>query len=143
MPPKLLLLTLLLTLTSQAFTQEITLFPAFGGFEFYEDDLFPLFHRPVTFLMQHNLSIFTTLCDLIGIETAFDTTLAFDKTPATNDYRHLAIAKKEPSYPLESYTQVLESHHDFLPNLSVLDLLFNEGPNSINYLEAQNLIPSK
>ncbi|WP_375181997.1 WbqC family protein [Chryseobacterium sp.] len=33
-----------------------------------------------------------------------------------------------------SYIQVFESKYGFIPNLSILDLLFNEGPNSINFL---------
>jgi hypothetical protein len=47
--------------------------------------------------------------------------------------------KSSIKYKFEGYTQVLQEHHGFLPNLSVLDLLFNEGPNALNYLEAQNI----
>ena len=55
------------------------------------------------------------------------------------DLRHWVRGKKERSYALESYTQVLQEKHGHLSNLSVIDLLFNEGPNALNYLERQQL----
>ena len=55
------------------------------------------------------------------------------------DLRNLINVKKEPKYPLQPYIQVLEENHGFLPNLSVLDLLFNEGTNALNYLESQEI----
>lgn len=108
-------------------------------FEFYEDDLVPFFKNPVSSLLSHNLQIFELLCDLIGIDTPVSNTLEYLKNPPQEDFRYLIDAKKEPTYPFQPYTQVLEAHHGFLPNLSVLDLLFNEGPNTISYLEAQSL----
>jgi hypothetical protein len=54
---------------------------------------------------------------------------------------NLQEAKKETPYSLESYTQVFGNKHGFIPNLSILDLLFNEGPNTLNYLESQTIIP--
>lgn len=44
---------------------------------------------------------------------------------------------KEVPYTFETYTQVFNNKHGFIPNLSILDLLFNEGPNALNYLESQ------
>ena len=34
------------------------------------------------------------------------------------------------------YTQVFTEKYGFVPNLSILDLLFNEGPNSYTHLKA-------
>ena len=39
----------------------------------------------------------------------------------------------------ESYIQVFQDKHRFIPNLSILDLLFAEGPNTLTYLESQSL----
>ena len=55
-------------------------------------------------------------------------------------FRHLVNAKKEPPQDFDSYTQVFSNKHGFISNLSILDLLFNEGPNALNYLESQTLI---
>lgn len=108
-------------------------------FEFYEDDLESLFTDPVTNLFEHNLNIFDRLCELIGLEISYVLTEEYFKKPDQLDLRHLSLAKKGPAFTLEPYTQVLQAHHGFLNNLSVLDLLFNEGPGSLDYLERQQL----
>jgi len=108
-------------------------------FEFYEDELNPLFAKEVSCLMTHNLEIIELLFDLIGIDTEVSKTEEYKKNPLEKDFRYLANAKTEKNFTFEKYTQVLEAHHGFLPNLSVLDLLFNEGPNTLNYLESQQL----
>lgn len=108
-------------------------------FEFYEDDLAPLFKTPVKHLLEFNLKIFDTLIELIGMETSYSITTEFVKNPKEKDLRYLVIAKKEPDYPLAKYNQVLQGNQGFLPNLSVLDVLFNEGPNTLNYLEEQKI----
>lgn len=108
-------------------------------FEFYEDDLKPLFETTVLNLLDHNVNILRLLFELLGTELTYTLSSSYEKEPTYKDFRNLVIAKQEPQYNLEVYTQVLESHHGFLPNLSVLDLLFNEGPNALHYLERQKL----
>jgi len=106
-------------------------------FEYYEDDLEPLFTEPVDGLMAHNLKIFDVLCELIGIDVEIIKTTSFEKNPEITDLRFLVDAKKKSDFQPETYTQVHGANHPFLPNLSVLDLLFNEGPNALTYLERQ------
>ncbi|NCP46645.1 MAG: WbqC family protein, partial [Flavobacteriales bacterium] len=50
------------------------------------------------------------------------------------DYRDKMSSKQPFSLNFEKYIQVFSDRHEFIPNLSILDLLFNEGPNTINYL---------
>jgi hypothetical protein len=106
-------------------------------FEFYEDDLEPLFKNPVQLLMDFNLQIFDLLVELIGFSVEITKTEDYIPKPEISDFRPLIEVKKEKEFVITPYTQVLQEHHGFLPNLSVLDLLFNEGPNSLNYLESQ------
>lgn len=108
-------------------------------FEYYEDDLAPLFHREVRLLLDHNMEIFRLLQNLLGLESSFSFTSEYEKEASETDLRYLVNAKKEPEYRLTTYTQVLEANHGFLSNLSVLDLLFNEGPNALEYLEQQQI----
>lgn len=108
-------------------------------FEYYEDDLEPLFTRSVTGLMEHNLKIFDLISELIGLETPYGFTNSFELDTAEFDLRNLVEAKRERPYGFKKYTQVLEAAHGFLPNLSILDLLFNEGPNCLQYLEEQQI----
>ena len=108
-------------------------------FEYYEDELQPLFHEKVDRLMAHNLKIFELLCEMIGLSLEYELTKEYFKEPSQNDLRFMVMAKGEKDYPLEPYSQVLESHHGYLNNLSILDLLFNQGPNTLGYLERQKL----
>ena len=108
-------------------------------FEFYEDDIAPIFNTPVKQLMELNFSIFKLLCELLGLDKTFDTSSEYLIDPPQSDLRYLVEAKKQKNYLLSSYTQVMEADHGFLPNLSVLDLLFNEGPNALAYLESQEI----
>lgn len=108
-------------------------------FEYYEDDLEPLFKDAVTGLLAHNLKIFELLSELIGIEAEISKTQTYKTHPEIRDLRFLVNAKRVSSFEAEPYTQVLEANHGFLPNLSVLDLLFNEGPNALGYLKSASL----
>ncbi len=111
-------------------------------FEFYEDDLRELFVEPVEKLLSHNLMIYSKLTDLIGLDANYTVSTEYFREPKQKDFRFLAVAKTDSVFELEPYTQVLQDHHDFLPNLSVLDLLFNEGPNTLFYLENQRTFQS-
>lgn len=108
-------------------------------FEYYEDDLKHLFTEPVEGLMAHNLKVFDLLCELIGIEVEVSRTISYETQPEIIDLRFLIDAKRKSAFETETYTQVHEANHPFLPNLSVLDLLFNEGPNTLGYLKRQSL----
>ena len=109
-------------------------------FEFYEDELYPLFNEPAERLLDHNICIFNTVCELIELEVPITYTQEYLKEPENNkDLRYLAKAKNQKTFNLKPYTQVFEANHGFLSNLSILDLLFNEGPNTLNYLQQQEV----
>ena len=108
-------------------------------FEFYEDDLKPLFEKRVASLLEHNINTIALLFELLGTELQYTTTTQYFKDPPQKDLRHLVAAKKEQHFQIPAYTQVLEAHHGFLNNLSTLDLLFNQGPSALSYLEALTL----
>ncbi len=109
-------------------------------FEFYEDELYPLFNEPAERLLDHNIRIFNTVCELIELEVPITYTQEYLKEPENNkDLRYLAKAKNQKTFNLKPYKQVFEANHGFLSNLSILDLLFNEGPNTLNYLQQQEV----
>lgn len=109
-------------------------------FEYYEDELQPLFQFKVDYILDFNLKCFEVVCECLQLEINTSKTEAYQNTvESTNDFRHLVNAKKETPQHFHSYTQVFNEKHGFIPNLSVLDLLFNEGPNALNYLETQFL----
>ena len=64
------------------------------------------------------------------------TTEYFSEVPDAKDFRFLADGKKDTSN-FETYPQVFQEKDGFLNNLSVLDLLFNEGKFALDYLRNQ------
>lgn len=111
-------------------------------FEFFEDDIQPIFRKKYTFLMDLNFETLDVLSKCLRMKIDFGTTTEYfheiDNKVMT-DFRYLINGKKDTSV-FESYTQVFDDKHGFLNNLSVLDLLFNEGKYAMEYLKTQKLI---
>lgn len=102
-------------------------------FEFYEDDLKNVFFQQPTYLMDYNTSLLDCLLEWLCLE--IDTVLLDKYKEFSKDELLLIQAKKAPLVELPPYTQVFENKHGFIGNLSVLDLIFNLGPESNTYLE--------
>jgi len=110
-------------------------------FEFYADELKPLFTEKFETILNFNMKCLEVVCECLQLEISLSKTKIFEKeTPKIIDYIGLVNAKKEKPIKLQPYTQVFYSKHGFINNLSILDLLFNEGTNAITYLELQNVI---
>ena len=108
-------------------------------FEYFEDDLAPIFQKKHTFLMDLNFEAMEIVCDCLGLDFKFGKTSEyFHETAEFSDFRHLANGKKD-TLQFEPYTQVFEEKHGYLNNLSILDLLFNEGRYAVDYLKKQQL----
>ncbi|MFV8372517.1 WbqC family protein [Flavobacterium sp. LB2P74] len=110
-------------------------------FEFFEDDIRPIFEKKYTFLLDLNFEVFAILSKCFRLKLDFTNTTEYlheVDTTAITDFRALVNGKKDLSL-FESYTQVFDDKHGFINNLSVLDLLFNEGKYALDYLKKQNL----
>jgi len=108
-------------------------------FEYFEDDIRPIFEKKHDFMMDLNFQTMEIVMDCLGIPFTYDkTTEYFHEVADKTDFRHLANGKKDASQ-FEPYTQVFEEKHGFLNNLSILDLLFNEGRYAVDYLKNQAL----
>lgn len=108
-------------------------------FEYFEDSLMPIFTKKHTFLMDLNLEAMEIVSKCLGLPFVFDKTDEyFHEVAPFTDFRNLANGKKDNSN-FESYTQVFGEKFGFINNLSILDLLFNEGRFSLDYLKNQQL----
>jgi hypothetical protein len=108
-------------------------------FEYFEDDIRPIFTKKHEFLMDLNLLTFALVSECLGVKfETLHTTEYFKEVNGVRDYRTLANGKKDASL-FKPYTQVFEEKAGFLNNLSVLDLLFNEGRYALDYLKNQQL----
>lgn len=107
-------------------------------FEFYEHDIVHLFKEEATHLMSFNFRCLDAILECLQLKLHYDLTTSFELQPTDiTDYRYLANHRKEINQPLQPYVQVFDDKHGFMPNLSILDLIFNEGPNALLYLENQ------
>ncbi len=109
-------------------------------FEFFEDDMRTIFEKKHEFMMDLNFEIFEIINDCLGITLPYSTTQEyFHEVENYTDFRPLANGKKD-TFVNEPYTQVFNEKHGFIPNLSILDLLFNEGRHAKDYLLEQKLL---
>lgn len=119
----------------------VTAYKTSPFFEYYEDELYPLFHEKQESLLAFNFNCLKTVLACLQLDIDFNTTLEFEKIPSAHqDFRHLVKAKQAPKYNLTHYNQVFEDRHGHVDNLCILDLLFNEGPNALLFLEQQEPI---
>lgn len=110
-------------------------------FEFYEDDIRPLYTHSFELLMDFNLKTITTIFECLQLEMPKATSDKFEEYPMDNeDFRFLVNSKQKHPLDLKSYVQVFGDRHGFIPNLSILDLLFNLGPTTVDYLNHQFLL---
>ena len=114
--------------------------------EYYEDDLRPFFfeHRWER-LLDFNEAIRSKMCELLDITPDVSLTHYYIKGDDDAAHQHeqlsdfrYAIRPKQPlpdaAFQPRPYYQVFSSRHGFLPNLSILDLLLNMGPEAVFYL---------
>ena len=114
-------------------------------FIYYADDLRPFFEKRYVNLADFNIALIRTLCTLLDVRTDISVStdyadaaaLAASTGTPVADFRE-AIRPKNPlpdeGFAPRPYYQVYAARHGFLPNMSVIDLLFNEGPEGILYL---------
>lgn len=114
-------------------------------FEYYADDLRPFFEKRWDFLFDFNEEIRQTVCELLQIEAKVTFSSEFlpaDRLPeGFVDLRPLAEPSVLDEQPCPPYYQVFAQRHGFTPNLSILDLLFNLGPEALIYLTAPTPCP--
>lgn len=109
-------------------------------FDYYQDDIRPFFidcgpSSPVhmKYLLDFNMAGTELMCRLLDLDVQLVLTEQFAPL-AGNDLRTLISPKSkgvDADFTPKPYYQVYRQRHGFIPNLSILDLLFNEGPEAI------------
>lgn len=107
-------------------------------FEYYKDDFRPFYEQKYEFLIDFNEALCRLVCSLIDIQPRMERTPDYRPTlaPGEDDFRERIHPKKEPAqedpdFHPRPYYQVFQERLGFLPNLSIVDLLFNMGPESL------------
>lgn len=109
-------------------------------FEFYEDDFVGFYEEPVNNLLLFNFNYSKLLLRLLHINVQVKETEVFEKKPLVTDLRELVSARKTYPINLPPYIQVFDNA-SIDPKTAVIDLLFSEGPNTVNYLRSIDLTP--
>ncbi len=117
-------------------------------FEYYEDELRPFYEKKFDFLFDFNEQLRQLVCSWIGIETEhihYTTDYKMEFSAEELDFRETIHPKKDwkvvdHDFHSEPYYQVFSEKFGFLPNQSIIDLVFNMGNESILILEKGNTI---
>lgn len=107
-------------------------------FAFYRDDIRPFYEKKYKYLFDFNEALREEICALLNLEPRLEYSKSYTTGPETEilDYRELIHPKKQRPEELlpGPYVQVFDRKFGFLPDLSVLDLLFNTGPEACLFL---------
>ena len=111
-------------------------------FEYYADDFLPFYTQKWDFLFDFNEAMRAKVCELIDLHPKVAQTASYGfmdfggrSDDCVADFRNLISPKisveADVTFIPRGYYQVFREKHGFLPNLSVVDLLFNMGPESL------------
>ena len=104
-------------------------------FEYFEDDFIKLYSEKEIFLSEFNIKCIHLITELLDVNLNHEKSESYNENySGVNDLRDLSIARKEKEYATPKYIQVFESKHGYLPNLSILDILFSEGNNTTSLI---------
>ena len=104
-------------------------------FEYYEDDILPLYHNTYSSLLEFNMQFMETICELLQVQIPQEVTKTYEKNSEYYDLRSLIDVKSTRNKSVIEYTQVFSEKNGFIPNLSIIDLLFNMGPKTVKLLQ--------
>ena len=96
-------------------------------FEYLQDDLRPLYERKWDFLIDFNEALINKCCEMLDVPPNISRT----------SYYMGIDSVVNSQQPATNYYQVFQQKHGFLPNLSIIDLIFNMGPESVLVLQSQ------
>ena len=101
-------------------------------FDFYYPDIKKIFFSDYKLLSHFNIAMTEKIISLLNFKLDFKKKININSF--LTDYENLVQTKSKKKFP--KYPQVFDYKHGFIENLSILDLIFNVGPESNNYLNS-------
>ena len=110
-------------------------------FEYLADEISPVYQKRFTFLLDLNQQLLEKTLGFLGRDIELKRSKAFTPVDSAGDPRNFIHPKKDqaaedPGFLPQEYHQVFSDRLGFHPNLSILDLIFNVGPEALSYLNA-------
>jgi len=103
-------------------------------FEFYQDEIKPYYEKEYEFLVDFNNELHHCISDILKINNLLQPTDSYHKYSGdTKDFRNSIEPKIQSDLKYPAYIQVFSDKFGFIPNLSILDLIFNLGPQAKDY----------
>ncbi len=103
-------------------------------FEFYEDVFHPFYHKKHDYLFDYNLEMLEVILKAIKLPLKYEFTVAYEKAyEGLVDLRQSLNWKTDSGYQNKPYYQVFENKNGYQNNLSIVDLLFNQGPQASKF----------
>lgn len=104
-------------------------------FEFYFESLEKILSRKNDFLLDLNMELTETILEILKMKTKISFSTSFEPPGETgNDFRYKITPKEESQFAVKEYFQVFNNGKGFVQGLSIIDLIFNMGPEAVNYL---------
>ena len=105
-------------------------------FLYYKDTIEKIIIEPHKYLVDLNEQLLNYILKKLKIDCTTEYSIDYTQpNQSDEDYRtHFSIKQKYDTAQFPIYNQVFETKFDFQPNLSILDLLFNLGPDANEYL---------
>jgi hypothetical protein len=109
-------------------------------FDFMAEEFYPLYEKRFVFLIELNINLIEETLGLLGLQIPVVRTEVFSPILSDHDPRHFIHPKMDqaaadPDFHPAEYHQVFSDRLGFQANLSILDLIFNEGPDALSYLQ--------
>lgn len=104
-------------------------------FEYYEDEIATFYDKKEKYLLDLNIRTIEFILSKLRIDTEVTHTTSYQAVDPAFDFRNQFSAKKETTIEFPEYAQVFDDKFGFTPDLSILDLLFSQGPHAAIYLK--------
>lgn len=105
-------------------------------FEYYEADFEEVFLKEYEYLFDFCFDLTKLILKKLNIDTAYEMTEKFQLEYDSEDLRPYMYKKNIKAIDIPRYIQVFEDRVPFESNLSIVDLLFNQGPAAASYLKS-------
>jgi len=103
-------------------------------FQYYSEEFFRIIEKEYRFLVDLNEDLLKKCLEILDIERSFLATSSFKPPEGSgNDYRYKISPVIDPGVEHKPYIQVFDQGN-FVPGLSIIDLIFNTGPDARSYL---------